>query len=671
MKRVILLQILLLAGVTAAATDPNLVGWWKLDEASGTTAFDSIGTNNGTVYGGATWTTNGKINGALSFDGTNDYVNCGSGPSNYDNVTVSVWMKTTTEGALVSNRDAGGTYGTWFTLFSTNIEIGDGDNSGGGYRHLYFNTNTTDNAWHHVVYTKDGINHTIYVDGAPDLSFTTYADISQISPLFIGLRWNRSNSPSWFNGTIDEVRIYNRALTADEVHQLYTGTVPVLTGLTISGPNEVAEDSTASYKAIAQYDDGTAKDVTALAEWQADPNTLVDIESGQLATGQALYPKQNIKVYADYTENLIDVNAQKQVSVMAICPQGNALMFDGVHDYVVVPDSTSLRFTQYSSFSICLWVKPVSGGYFLSKMQGTGQHNVFGYEANWDMVSNRFSFVIDQSGVMNTIVATPTGSALPDRWYHVAYLYQNKNIKIYLDGQLSATGVFTGNTGTTSPDKNLSLGIRSYDISMLDMPFGGILDEVHIYNRVLSANEIQTIMHLIPIGSDPNLVAYWDFDAGAGQTVADVSGHGNNGTLGSSTGIDAADPCWVESDAPVGKCTTEQVLGRNLLGATDDKKAANLLIADAKSKEQASITLIVDLQKQMKGKDSFNAFRARILVQTAIFQEDAASKQIDMTIKSLDSALLLLNYEVDSNDANLPWFWPYNWGKNPHFGNRR
>jgi hypothetical protein len=165
-------------------------------------------------------------------------------------------------------------------------------------------------------------------------------------------------------------------------------------------------------------------------------------------------------------------------------------------------------------------------------------------------------------------------------------------------------------------------------------------------------------MHIKPIGSDPNLVAYWDFDAGAGQTAADVSGHGNNGTLGSSTGIDTADPCWVESDAPVGLCTTEQVMLRNLLGATDNKKIASQLIADAKAKERASIQLITDLQKQMNGKERMNATRAKAQISVAIVQEEIASRQIDATIKRLEDALRLLNYEVDSNSGPT-WFPPW------------
>ena len=204
-------------------SEPNinygLVAWWKFDEGTGTIAYDSAGTNNGTIYG-ATWAT-GQIGGALNFNGTSNYVDCGSGASNYDNITVSAWMKTSTAGVLVSNRYNSYSYGTWYTLTSTGIELG-GNSSGSGYVNVTFNTPTTLNGlWHHIVYTKDGTNHAIYVDGSLDQSFTSNADISWIQPLFIGKRWTKSTSVGWFNGIIDDVRIYNWALNAEEVALLY------------------------------------------------------------------------------------------------------------------------------------------------------------------------------------------------------------------------------------------------------------------------------------------------------------------------------------------------------------------------------------------------------------------------------------------------------------------
>ena len=82
--------------LTAHAQDitTGLIGHWKFDEISGTTATDSSGNNNnGTLTNGPTWTT-GKINNALSFDGTDDYVNAGNPPSLNltSSFTLSAWV---------------------------------------------------------------------------------------------------------------------------------------------------------------------------------------------------------------------------------------------------------------------------------------------------------------------------------------------------------------------------------------------------------------------------------------------------------------------------------------------------------------------------------------------------------------------------------------------------
>ncbi|MGD1042982.1 MAG: GLUG motif-containing protein [Sedimentisphaerales bacterium] len=204
---------------TYSAPDINygLVDWWDFNEANGLIAHDLVGHNDGNLLGGPVWTT-GKIGGGLQFDGTNDYLNCGSGPSNYDNITVSLWMKTTAFGTLVSNCYSSYYYGTWYTLFSTSIQLG-GSSTGSEYAYVTFKAATTDGSWHHIVYTKDGTNHAVYVDGSLDRSFTSTADISWSVPFYIGRMSNIY--PYFFKGVMDEVRIYNRALNQEEIALLY------------------------------------------------------------------------------------------------------------------------------------------------------------------------------------------------------------------------------------------------------------------------------------------------------------------------------------------------------------------------------------------------------------------------------------------------------------------
>ena len=78
-----------------------LAGYWKLDDGSGTIATDSASTHNGTLTNGPTWTTSGKINDALTFNGTNSYVTMGNVAAfnGLTAVTVAAWVKSSAPGA--------------------------------------------------------------------------------------------------------------------------------------------------------------------------------------------------------------------------------------------------------------------------------------------------------------------------------------------------------------------------------------------------------------------------------------------------------------------------------------------------------------------------------------------------------------------------------------------
>ncbi|GAF91981.1 unnamed protein product, partial [marine sediment metagenome] len=122
--------------------------------------------------------------------------------------------------------------------------------------------------------------------------------------------------------------------------------------------------------------------------------------------------------------------------------------------------------------------------------------------------------------------------------------------RVYINGIEKANGAMT--TDPASNDATTKIGCRN---NFNDFPFNGTIDEVAIYDRALSAEEIRANMHTRLTGNEPNLVGYWDFDEGEGQVAYDLSPYGNHGRLGSTPNADASDPAWVESDAPIGICT--------------------------------------------------------------------------------------------------------------------
>lgn len=173
---------------------------------------------------------------------------------------------------------------------------------------------------------------------------------------------------------------------------------------------------------------------------------------------------------------------------------GNALNLDGVNDYVTVADNPSLDFTQSSSFTISFWINQTTGGEVLSKMQTDSRLGLFCYEVQ--NYNNTIRFVAESSGLDETIVSAPNNSFAAGQWYHVATVYDNRNMKIYLNGALSASGTFTGSASGLS-DKDMAIGVRSFSSYMYSY-LGGSLDDLRIYNEALNAGTISDIYHTTP-----------------------------------------------------------------------------------------------------------------------------------------------------------------------------
>lgn len=198
---------------------PALVGHWALDESSGSVAADSSGFGyDGTVAGGATWTT-GQVGGALAFDGVDDAVTLGATPrlDAPAELTIAAWIKhpaTTSWRSIVDKRDAGqdgydvyiDTSGRLFLRINTETLVG---------------PYVDDDGWHHVAAVYDGTHLRLYLDGSETSARLVGAlTIDTTSVLRLGENWAVGNS--FFAGTMDEVRIYDFGLTAAEIAVLAT-----------------------------------------------------------------------------------------------------------------------------------------------------------------------------------------------------------------------------------------------------------------------------------------------------------------------------------------------------------------------------------------------------------------------------------------------------------------
>jgi len=211
------------------STESDLVGYWKLDEGTGTTAYDSSEYgNDGTLINGPLWV-DGKYGKALSFDGVNDYVEIPHSTSlNIANeITVEAWVKPHyTDYGGISTRVIVGKHGGWhnrgWSIGAKHLDLQDVRFHWQAETDNYLDTSTnplSTGVWTYVVGVANGTHIKIYINGELSALKANAESVDYNYPVEIGR--NGVSSGSFFKGIIDEVRIYNRALTEEEIREHY------------------------------------------------------------------------------------------------------------------------------------------------------------------------------------------------------------------------------------------------------------------------------------------------------------------------------------------------------------------------------------------------------------------------------------------------------------------
>ena len=205
----------------------GLVARWKLDESQGRKASDSSANDNdGTLVGNPKWlASGGKFGGALEFDGVDDYVDCGKNADLdiVNEITIAAWVKTNDSGnsdfnTYVTKGDAA--YGLKHHE-TNNLEFVIYD---GAWHVAHYPVDSSFNgAWHHLVGTYDGRALKLYVDGALKTTTPDAGCIIAINDFNLNIARNSDRTERFYDGAIDDVRIYNYALGADNIGTLYSG----------------------------------------------------------------------------------------------------------------------------------------------------------------------------------------------------------------------------------------------------------------------------------------------------------------------------------------------------------------------------------------------------------------------------------------------------------------
>jgi hypothetical protein len=210
-------------GGSALGADPaaSLVGYWKLD---GDTLDSSGLENHGTTEGDPVFEA-GMFEQAMYFDGNGDYLVLDSVADDFtdDDLTLSAWIKTADTGTWqwwFSCNTAGGGNVIILGLISGNIVVHQ------GAVQVTSTTVVNDLEWRHVAYTRTGNTGNLYINGEFEGTHTTSFTLSADNRWSIAQEWDSGNPGDFLNGTVDDVRIYDRGLTEDELPQIMTTLSP-------------------------------------------------------------------------------------------------------------------------------------------------------------------------------------------------------------------------------------------------------------------------------------------------------------------------------------------------------------------------------------------------------------------------------------------------------------
>jgi len=449
----------------------GLVGYWTFDGADVTDkVYDKSGQgNHGYFYGGATTTAKvkGKIGQALKFDGVDDRVNAGN-ISAWDlagtDHSFSLWFKASIDNTgsdFLLDRFSGGTPGAGYLIsLGTNGRLSLDERADGGDSIAKNDTskNYRDNAWHHVIgiVNTSSKTGTLYVDGVNKGSDSYTGNlINQNESLTLGS--DSSDSTYIYSGLIDEVRIYNRALSASEVKSLYNQSASKFN----KTPTNTLTNGLVGHWTFDGAD----------TNWTT--NTVVD-RSGNGNTGTMT----NMSTSTSPAKGKI----------------GQALKFDGVNDYVNVgdPANGSLDFgTNSFSYGMWVYVDNNRGSYDMPWNKGGSNAGDPGY----DFEFGSSTWTINIADGISVKSSSSFGNGVLKQWVYVMAVVDrgNNRLHAYKNGVLvSGAGVDLTGFGSVSGSTSANIG-RRYDGSY---PFNGLIDEVRIYNRALSASEVKALYNM-------------------------------------------------------------------------------------------------------------------------------------------------------------------------------
>jgi hypothetical protein len=473
------------AAIVRPPNNLGLVGYWSFDEGRGTHASDMSGNgNNGTFAGNPLWVS-GRLGRSLDFNGSTDYVSVANSTSlSFGTaITQAAWVNVD---SCNSNATIATKVNAYYFQVHSDCKIATYTYpaAGGSSAYTYSTSAIPLNRWTHVVFTEDPTGlRKMYIDGVLDNTIQREVGVQTSSaPLTIG----SEVSSRRLNGTIDEVRIYNRALSASEVYSLYANTKSTIVGVT---PTD-------------RYNNGL------VAHWTFD---------GKHTTATTVED-----VVGNNDGTIIDAAPTRGIV-------GQGMEFGGGTSVVSVSPVPQIA---TNAITVSAWFKTNSLGFSQAIVRKNGLSGTnYDYVLRIHETSNMIAWGAGKiagniSGVEGFVVT-------PGVWYHVVGTKTDSGShSLYVNGNLVST---SARTSAVASGESLYLG--GTGLSSID----GSIDDVRIYNRALSANEIaglylatkSSVLGSVPGGQTVSggLIGLWTFDQGSGTQANDSSSQSNHGTL--------------------------------------------------------------------------------------------------------------------------------------------
>ena len=545
--------------VLPPAMPAGLVAWWRAEG----NALDAVAANHGTTFNGATYAA-GKVGQSFQFDGVNDYVSIPDAAAlKPASLTLEAWaMFNSTSGPIIT-RTIGSAISNSYTLFLNGGNLnGAVSDAASATTILSAPFAPVSGQWYHVAFTFDDLTkrQSLYINGARVATGLSNRSIGYDNhPVLVGGDIDNGTPSYLLNGRIDEAAIYNRALTPDEVTAIYIagaagktstgpyintppllpsafmgatytqtvaafgGTAPIAlavtsgvlpAGLTMnpSGLISGTPTGTGTFNFTLRATDGAA--LTAERVFSLQVVTPVPTPPGIVAWWKA----------ESNAQDAIDTNhgVATNGATYAAGKVGQGFAFDGVNDYINVPNAPALRPASITLEAWAMFNAPI--GPIIARTIGAGTADSY---ILWMLNGTLNGAICDTFGVC-VILSIPFTPVLGE-WYHLAFSFNDvtKQQSLYLNGERMATNVSNRAIGY---DNHPVLVGGDIDNGAPNFLLNGRIDEAAIYNRALATGEVAAIYNAGRGGKRP-LTAYeqWKFTSLGDMNAPDTGDPDSDG----------------------------------------------------------------------------------------------------------------------------------------------